>query len=80
MHLLTQSYPCVRAQIMFNIEKAHMILDEIVVNGEIIETNRTRILAPVRLPHTRARTHALPSTLCAHCIVVFIAHVAAFVL
>lgn len=34
---------------MFNIEKAHMILDEIVVNGEIIETNRTRILAPVRI-------------------------------
>lgn len=35
--------------IMFNIEKAHMILDEIVVNGEIVETNRTRILAPVRI-------------------------------
>lgn len=34
---------------MFNIEKAHMILDEIVVNGEIVETNRMRILAPVRI-------------------------------
>ena len=34
---------------MFNIEKAHMILEEMVVNGEIVETNRTRILAPVRI-------------------------------
>ena len=34
---------------MFNIEKAHMILDEMVVNGEIVETNRNRILAPVRI-------------------------------
>lgn len=32
---------------MFNIEKAHMILDEVVANGEIVETNRIRILAPV---------------------------------
>lgn len=35
--------------IMFNLEKAHMILDEIVANGEIVETNKARILAPVRL-------------------------------
>jgi hypothetical protein len=41
---------------MFNIEKAHMILDEIVVNGEIMETNRTRILAPVRCPAHFSRT------------------------
>jgi hypothetical protein len=34
--------------IMFNVEKAHMILDEVVSNGEIVETNRSRILAPVR--------------------------------
>ncbi|CEO95982.1 AP complex subunit sigma [Plasmodiophora brassicae] len=35
--------------IMFNIEKAHFILDEMVMNGEIIETNRTLILEPIRL-------------------------------
>lgn len=35
--------------IMFNVEKAHMILDEVVSNGEIVETNRSRILAPVRI-------------------------------
>eukprot|EP00053_Salpingoeca_punica_P013597 m.122982 g.122982 ORF g.122982 m.122982 type:complete len:145 (+) comp16238_c0_seq3:64-498(+) len=35
--------------IMFNIEKAHMILDEIIANGEIVESNRSRILAPVQL-------------------------------
>ena len=34
---------------MFNIEKAHFILDEMVANGEIVETNKTRILAPVRV-------------------------------
>ncbi|EDQ86623.1 uncharacterized protein MONBRDRAFT_10687 [Monosiga brevicollis MX1] len=35
--------------IMFNIEKAHFILDEMLSNGEIVETNKTRILAPVRV-------------------------------
>ena len=34
---------------MFNLEKAHMIMDEMVANGEIVETNRGRILAPVQL-------------------------------
>jgi hypothetical protein len=32
---------------MFNIDKAHMILDEMITNGEITETNKERILAPV---------------------------------
>ena len=32
---------------MFNIEKAHFILDEMISNGEIVETNKSRILAPV---------------------------------
>jgi hypothetical protein len=45
--VLTDLFIPTPTQIMFNVEKAHMILDEIVVNGEIIETNRTRILAPV---------------------------------
>jgi len=34
--------------IMFNIERAHWILDEMVMNGEIIETNKQNILKPVR--------------------------------
>ena len=33
--------------IMFNIEKAHYILDEMVMNGQIIETNKGLILAPL---------------------------------
>ena len=34
-------------QIMFNIEKAHMILDEMIMNGHITETNKNRALAPI---------------------------------
>ena len=33
--------------IMFNIEKAHFIIDEMVMNGYIVETNKTNILNPV---------------------------------
>ena len=44
---------CTRAQceldIMFNLEKAHFILDEMVMNGCIIETNKMNVLAPVQL-------------------------------
>ena len=35
--------------IMFNLEKAHFILDEMVMNGCIIETNKNNILAPVHI-------------------------------
>ena len=31
-------------QIMFNIEKAHFIIDEMVMSGYIVETNKTNIL------------------------------------
>ncbi|XP_060243450.1 AP-4 complex subunit sigma-1 isoform X3 [Meriones unguiculatus] len=34
-------------QIMFNLDKVHIILDEMVLNGCIVETNRTRVLAPL---------------------------------
>ena len=34
-------------QIMFNIEKAHFIVDEMVMAGYIVETNKTNILNPV---------------------------------
>ncbi|KAM4778932.1 AP-4 complex subunit sigma-1 isoform 6-T6 [Cyanocitta cristata] len=33
--------------IMFNLDRVHIILDEMVLNGCIVETNRNRILAPL---------------------------------
>ena len=33
--------------IMFNIEKAHYILEEMIQNGDIIENNRSIILSPL---------------------------------
>lgn len=35
--------------IMFNIEVAHLILDEMVLNGEVVDTNKKNILNHVRL-------------------------------
>jgi AP-4 complex subunit sigma-1 len=35
--------------IMFNLEKTHFILDEMVMNGHIVDSNRTNLLAPVKL-------------------------------
>eukprot|EP00941_MAST-03F_sp_MAST-3F-sp1_P005417 g5417.t1 len=35
--------------IMFNLEKAHFILDEMVTNGHILECNKKNILKPIRL-------------------------------
>eukprot|EP00959_Pyramimonas_sp_CCMP1952_P353964 7416055-Pyramimonas_sp.AAC.1 len=35
--------------IMFHIDKAHFILDEMVMNGCIVETNKTNILGPLTL-------------------------------
>ncbi len=35
--------------IMFNIEKAHYILDEMISNGYILEMNRTNVLNPLVL-------------------------------
>lgn len=32
---------------MFNLDKVHIILDEIILNGHIVETNKNRILAPL---------------------------------
>eukprot|EP01016_Furgasonia_blochmanni_P013421 TRINITY_DN1684_c0_g1_i5.p1 TRINITY_DN1684_c0_g1~~TRINITY_DN1684_c0_g1_i5.p1 ORF type:complete len:253 (+),score=75.96 TRINITY_DN1684_c0_g1_i5:1-759(+) len=34
--------------IMFNIEKAHYMLDEMVMNGFIVETNKSLVLAPIQ--------------------------------
>jgi len=35
--------------IMFNLERAHFLLDEMVMNGRIVETNKKHILRPIRL-------------------------------
>ncbi len=34
---------------MVHIEKAHYIVDEMVVNGAIVENNKTNILKPIQL-------------------------------
>ena len=36
-------------QIMFHIEKAHYIVDEMVANGAIVENNKANILKPLAL-------------------------------
>jgi len=35
--------------IMHNLEKAHFILDEMLVNGYIVETNKANVLQPLAL-------------------------------
>jgi AP-4 complex subunit sigma-1 len=35
--------------IMFHLDRAHFILDEMVMNGCIVETNRTKVLSPVQV-------------------------------
>uniref|UniRef100_A0A671RKH5 AP complex subunit sigma n=1 Tax=Sinocyclocheilus anshuiensis TaxID=1608454 RepID=A0A671RKH5_9TELE len=35
--------------IMFNLDKVHIILDEMILNGHIVETNKNRILALLAL-------------------------------
>ncbi len=37
------------SKLMFNIEKVHMIIDEMVMNGYIVETNKTAALAPLHV-------------------------------
>ena len=32
---------------MFNIEKAHFIIDEMIMNGRIVQTNKVNVLNPV---------------------------------
>ncbi|KAL9274583.1 AP-4 complex subunit sigma-like protein [Drosera capensis] len=35
--------------IMFHLEKAHFMLEEMVMNGCIVETSKTNVLAPIQL-------------------------------
>lgn len=32
---------------MFNLDRVHIILDEMIQNGQVVETNKSRILAPL---------------------------------
>lgn len=34
-------------KIMFNLDKVHMILEEMIMNGHIVEGNKSRVLAPL---------------------------------
>ena len=34
-------------KIMFNLDKAHMLVDEMVTNGYIVETNKSAAMAPL---------------------------------
>ena len=34
---------------MFHLEKAHFMLEEMVMNGCIVETNKVNILGPIQL-------------------------------
>ncbi|XP_072035309.1 uncharacterized protein [Amphiura filiformis] len=35
--------------LMYNVEKMHMILDEMIMNGRVVETCKNKILAPIQL-------------------------------
>eukprot|EP00771_Trimastix_marina_P000955 gnl/Trimastix_PCT/1993.p1 GENE.gnl/Trimastix_PCT/1993~~gnl/Trimastix_PCT/1993.p1 ORF type:complete len:144 (+),score=28.74 gnl/Trimastix_PCT/1993:51-482(+) len=35
--------------IMFNIERAHFLLDEMIMDGQIVETNKANVLGPLDL-------------------------------
>ena len=34
---------------MFNLEKAHILLDEMIMNGQIVDTHRLNIVQPLAL-------------------------------
>ncbi|CAL8298520.1 unnamed protein product [Arctogadus glacialis] len=42
--------------IMFNMDKVHIILDEMIQNGHVVETNHSRILAPLSALDTLAHS------------------------
>lgn len=47
---------------MFNLDKVHIILDEMVLNGCIVETNRARILAPLLILDKMSESWMMEST------------------
>lgn len=55
---------------MFNLDKVHIILDEMILNGHIVETNRNRILAPLQALDKMAEGWMKPATLGKHGLVI----------
>eukprot|EP00010_Vexillifera_abyssalis_P009530 CAMPEP_0201548558 /NCGR_PEP_ID=MMETSP0173_2-20130828/5097_1 /ASSEMBLY_ACC=CAM_ASM_000268 /TAXON_ID=218659 /ORGANISM="Vexillifera sp., Strain DIVA3 564/2" /LENGTH=117 /DNA_ID=CAMNT_0047957981 /DNA_START=194 /DNA_END=547 /DNA_ORIENTATION=+ len=54
IHLIVETYDAYfenvcELDIMFNLEKAHMILNEAVMNANIVETNKLNLLQPLQL-------------------------------
>ena len=49
--------------IMFNIEKAHFILEEMMLNGCIVDTNKLNILKPIALMEKASDGHKLSGKL-----------------
>ena len=54
IHFLVESFDSYfnnvcELDIMFNLEKSHFILDEIVMCGHLVETNKANVLEPVTL-------------------------------
>uniref|UniRef100_K7FH84 AP complex subunit sigma n=1 Tax=Pelodiscus sinensis TaxID=13735 RepID=K7FH84_PELSI len=47
VEVLDRYFSRVKCFIMFNLDRVHIILDEMVLNGCIVETNKNRILAPL---------------------------------
>lgn len=41
---------------MYHIDRAHMILDEMVMNGQIVEMNRTNILSSIAMLERAAKS------------------------
>lgn len=48
------AHTCVPIQIMFNLEKAHFLLDEIVSNGCIVQTDKSSVLHTLNLMEKKA--------------------------
>uniref|UniRef100_A0A3Q2QC46 AP complex subunit sigma n=1 Tax=Fundulus heteroclitus TaxID=8078 RepID=A0A3Q2QC46_FUNHE len=47
VEVLDKYFSRVVSSIMFNLDSVHIILDEMIQNGHIVETNKSRILAPL---------------------------------
>lgn len=45
--------------IMFNLEKAHFIVDEMVNNGHIVEANKSNILKPIALMEKASESESI---------------------
>ena len=43
---------------MFNLEKAHFIVDEFLSNGCILDANRTNVLAPILLIDKQSKSNS----------------------